>query len=142
MQPERTFLERLAGRSPQDRPSDRTGQDVHALMDSVRRHLNRLLNSRHGMSEALGDYGLPALGDMVGSGGDPVRVVGEAIKTAIEKYEPRLRRVRVTCDESPGPQNRQKLVFRIEATLVGRGQEHRVWYETSLNGGGGFDVAG
>jgi len=33
------------------------------------------------------------------------------------------------------------LSFRVEAVLVGRSGEHRVWYETMVTGAGEFDVA-
>ena len=65
-------------------------------MDSVRGHLRRLLNSRHGLSEAMPDYGLPALTDMTVGSRDYAHAIQEAIRVAVEKYEPRLDRVRVT----------------------------------------------
>ena len=108
------------------------------MMDSVRVHLARLLNARQGMSEAQPDYGLPALSDLTIGVGDYVKKVRDSIQTAIEKYEPRLRRVRVTLvtDED----QERTLAFRVDAVLVSRTGEHRVWYETSLAGDGQFDV--
>ena len=107
-------------------------------MDSVRAQLSRLLNARHGMSEAQPDYGLPALADLTIGAGDHVQKVRDAIQTAISKYEPRLRRVRVTqvADED----ELRTLSFRVDAVLVSQTGEHRVWYETSLGGDGQFDV--
>jgi len=113
-------------------------EDVAALMSSVRRHLQRLLNARHGLSEAMPDYGLPALTDLTIGSGDYVHAIQEAVRVAIEKYEPRLRRVRVSrVVEEDAPHT---LSFRVEATLVGRTGEHRVYYETTVSGGGQFDV--
>jgi len=114
-------------------------EDLEALMDSVRRQLARLLNSRHGLSEAQPDYGLPALTDLVVGSGDYEQAVQRAIQTAIEKYEPRLRRVRVArvIDEDGG----RSLAFRVDAVLVSRSGEHRVCYETMMSGGGQFDVS-
>lgn len=114
-------------------------EDLDALMDSVRRQLVRLLNSRHGLSEAQPDYGLPALTDLVVGSGDYVQAVQKAIQAAVEKYEPRLRRVRVSrvIDEEGG----RSLSFRVDAVLVGRSAEHRVSYETSMGGEGQFDVS-
>jgi type VI secretion system protein len=110
-------------------------------MDSVRDNLARLLNSRQGMSEALPDYGLPAMADLTFGGGDDARRVEEAIRMAVEKYEPRLRRIRVSpvVHEDAG-QHRHSLSFRIDATLRGASGEHRVWYETEVRGTGEFDV--
>lgn len=138
---ERMLLDRIAEMGDRRRggyePS--ATENIDALMESVRRHLGRLLNSRHGMSEALPDYGLPALSDLtVGSGGY-VQRVQEAIRVAIEKYEPRLRRVRVgrVTDEEEA---HHSLSFRVEAILIGRSGEHRVCYETLVSGDGQFEV--
>ena len=115
-------------------------EDVGALMESVRTHLRRLLNARHGMCECAMDYGLPAISDISVDVGDHVRAMQDAIHTTVERYEPRLRRVRVTrvVDDEEG----RSLTFRVDAVLVSESGEHRVYYETSLGGGGQFEVEG
>ena len=114
-------------------------EDLDALMTSVRRQLARLLNSRHGLCEAQPDYGLPALTDLVVGSSDYILAVQKAIQTAIEKYEPRLRRVRVTPVEDD--EHGRSLAFRVDATLIGRTGEHRVCYETMMGGEGQFNVS-
>ena len=103
---EQTLLERIADRASgaRRRYEPTVTEDVEALMESVRRHLTRLLNSRHGMSECLPDYGVPALSDLIVGVGDYVQTVQEALQSSIENYEPRLRRVRVSriLDETTG----------------------------------------
>ena len=142
MKREKTLLERIADRggSIRRRSEPTATEDVDALMESVRRNLTRILNARHGMSECLPDYGLPALADLTVGIGDHVRTMQNALHTAIEKYEPRLRHVRVTraVDDDEG----RTLAFRVDAVLMGRSGEHRVWYQTSLGGNGQFDVEG
>ncbi len=137
---EQTLLERIAaGEHRRGRYEPSPVEDVEALMESVRRHLGRLLNARHGLSEAMPDYGLPALTDLTIGSGDYVHLIQEAIRVAIEKYEPRLRRVRVhrVVDEDAP----QTLSFRVEATLIGRSGQHRVFYDTSMSGKGQFQVS-
>lgn len=139
---EKTFLERIAslrGRAGA-RYQPTAKEDVDALMDSVGRHLARLLNARHGMSLALPDYGLPALTDLTIGSGDYVSAVQDSIRVAIEKYEPRLRRVRVVRLDDENA-DRCMLRFRIEATLVGQNERHVVWYETMLRSDGQFEVS-
>ena len=114
-------------------------EDLDALMDSVRDHLGRLLNARHGMSEAMPDYGLPAMTDLTIGSGDYVQRVQEAVQMAIEKYEPRLRRVRVTRADDEDSAHR--LVFRVDAVLMSQTGEHRVCYETQVASSGRFDVS-
>ncbi len=140
---EQTLLERIAasgGRmSGRARAGPTTEEDIDALMDSVRRHLTRLVNSRHGFSEAHPDYGLPALTDLTVGSGDYVRRIQDAIRVTIEKYEPRLQRVRVTRVETEGAG--RTLAFRVEGTLVTKSGQHRVYYETSMGGSGQFEVS-
>ena len=141
---EKSLLERIAhGAGPlRGRAQATAVEDLDALMESVRINLARILNARHGMSEALPDYGIPALTDMTISSGDYVQVMQSAIATAIEKYEPRLRRVRVTqvIDEDR-PKTKQTLAFRVDGTMISQSGQHRVWYETSIAGNGEFDVS-
>ena len=138
---EQTLLERIASceRRLRDRLQPTTNENIDALMESVRFHLARLLNARHGMSEAMPDYGLPALTDLVVGSGTYIEAVEEAIRVTIDKYEPRLRRVRVTRiqdDEGMG----RMLAFRVDAVLISQSGEHKVWYETEVTGAGDFDV--
>ena len=81
---EQMLLDRLAalGGTQQSRYHPTTEQDIDALIASVQRNLQRLLNARHGMSEALGDYGLPALTDLIVGSADYVEAVAASIKTA------------------------------------------------------------
>lgn len=141
---EQTFLRRLAGGSgiragPRHQPT--TAENVEELRESVRLHLARLLNSRHGMSEAAPDYGLPALVDLTASSGDHVAAVERAIRTAIEKYEPRLRRVRVSCVREEDVAAQRALAFRVDAVLVGRDGEYSVGYVTAVGPTGQLEVA-
>ncbi len=137
---ERTFLERIADRDVGGGPT--SDEDLGALMESVRRHLGRLLNSRHGMCQTLPDYGLPSLVDLTAGSGDQVQIVANALKATIERYEPRLRRVRVTQDLEEGAPQSGKLFFRVDAILICENGEHKVWYQTQFAGGGEFDVSG
>ena len=137
---ERTFLKRIADRD-MGGESD-SDEDLEALMESVRHHLGRLLNARHGMCQTLADYGLPSLVDLTAGSSDQVQVVANALKTTIERYEPRLRRVRVSQDRQEDEPRNEKLFFRVDAILISEHGEHKVWYQTRFGGGGEFDVVG
>ncbi len=137
---EHTLLQRIAmsEQPSRSRVDTSSSEDLDALMESVRMHLGRLLNARHGMCEALPDYGLPALTDLTVGHTDYVRAVEDAIRTTIDKYEPRLKRVRVArvMDE----EGAHVLAFRVDAVLISQSGEHRVWYQTEVTGAGEFDV--
>lgn len=139
---EKTLLRRLAEieDSGRGRYEPSATEDLDALMESVRDHLGRLLNARHGMSEAMPDYGIPAMTDMTIGSGDYVERVQDAIRVAVEKYEPRLGRVRVTRADDED-ESGQQLVFRVDAVLHSQSGDHRVCYETHVAGNGKFDVS-
>ena len=141
MAQEHTLLKRITdyGTRAAGRPREASAVDnMRTLEESVRQHLNQLLNSRHGMSEALPDYGLPALTDLTGGAANYARLLQEAIRLAVEKYEPRLRRVRVTRQEED--ETAQKMVFRVEGELQSRSGRVGVSYEAAVAGDGRFDV--
>jgi len=139
---EQSFLDRVAAGLDGGRSGSATTEDVQALAESVRSNLARLLNSRQGMSPAQPDYGLPALTDVPLEAGNAIGGLRETIRHTIERYEPRLQRVRVTSPPDEDLDLRRRLVFRIDAVLVSRSGEHLVRYQTSLSGTGEFDVAG
>ena len=141
---EQTFLQRLAsgvGPGSGRRREPTTAENVDDLQEAVREHLAHLLNARHGMSQAAPDYGLPALVDLITSTGEQVPAMQRAIRAAIEKYEPRLRNVRVSCLRSEDAPRQRSLVFRVDAVLVGRDGEYDVGYVTGVSPKGEFEVA-
>jgi type VI secretion system lysozyme-like protein len=138
---ERMLLDRIADRGDprHGRYEPSATEDIGTLMESVRRHLDRLLNARHDMCETVPDYGLPALTDLTIGSGDYVQRVQKAIHEAIKKYEPRLRNVKVGRVEDE--EDAHTVSFRIEAKLVGETDEVSVCYETMVTGSGQFEVS-
>lgn len=97
---------------------------------SVVAHLNWLLNSRRDRHPQLEGYGLPDLHDYMHSPNPEVALAVE-LKRVIEKYEPRLTRVRVSPEAGPEGTfvGRLHARFVIEAMLVeeeGRREFHEM----------------
>jgi type VI secretion system protein len=110
----RTLLERLA---VPDAPDERHIEvDPGQLRESIRHHLQQLLNSRPGSSPSAPDYGTPEFDDLFRGGRTADKLFGAKIAACIEKYEPRLKdvRVRFIVDESEP----LRLRFDIEALMV------------------------
>ena len=128
---ERTILERLADPRVEERTIE---ENTEALARSVLRHLQRMLNTRHGFSETLPDFGLPDIADLFHSGGDAAGVLRKAIRTTIEKYEPRLRNVRIEAVEGDG--DALALRFEIKAELVTAEERAHVLFETTVDSSG------
>jgi type VI secretion system protein len=129
---EQSLLERL--RDPgADRP--RTIQEnTSRLVDSVIANLRRLLNSRNGIAPIREDYGIPDLSDMVHSFPEANARMRAAIKAAVEKFEPRLRKVSVR----PASAGDDMFSLRLEITaeLVTPSQKAPVWFETRIDANG------
>jgi type VI secretion system protein len=90
---ERSILERLAD-PRQDAPRT-TRRDNARLVASILEHLGKMFNTRQGNAPVAPDYGIPPMADMVHSFPTSIRIMEQAIRTTIEKYEPRLTGVRV-----------------------------------------------
>jgi type VI secretion system protein len=139
---EESLLERIASWeewTSSDSSEPRLEPNTEKLVQSVRRNLVRLLNSRHGLSAALPDYGLPAFADLRVEQPCVVEAIRSAMQASIEAYEPRLRNVRVT--PRAGNDDCERLVFRIDAVLAAR-PGIAIWYETRLTPGGEVRVEG
>ncbi|ELR8704395.1 type VI secretion system baseplate subunit TssE [Vibrio vulnificus] len=99
----------------------------HALMDSLRRDLESLLNSRINwmtLSDELREiqtsilrYGLPDFSSMPFSSADGQQVLCQRVKETIQQYEPRLNYVSVVIAEDKNPIDRI-LKLRIKATCM------------------------
>ena len=91
--------------------------DQQELLESIHDHLIRLLNARQGVLRHLPDYGLPDLDTFYRELPYSEEDIAYAVKTVIEKYEPRLENVRV----QPRARDIRKCVVRME--ISGRLQD-------------------
>ncbi len=96
---------------------DETSSDEHRVL-SVVGNLNRLFNARRGSLVHLPDYGLPDISEIYRDMPDSVIELREAVRQAVEKYEPRLRRVRVE-HQNTDPYA-MRLIFLLSGELSDR----------------------
>jgi type VI secretion system protein len=135
---ERSLLERL--RDPEPDAARTIHENTSRLAESVLGNLRRLLNSRHGVAATLPDYGIPDLCDLVHSFPEAAGAMRKALKSTIEKYEPRLRKVNLKAVEHPD--DPLALHFEITAELVTEEERTSVWIETRIDGHGGVEIRG
>jgi len=133
---ERSLLDRL--RSPEPESSRTIHEDPRRLSESVIQNLRRLLNSRHGIVPTQLDYGIPDLCDVIHNFPDAIQGMRRAIKTTIEKYEPRLRRVSVKHLESAD--DPLALRYEITAELITEEGKSSIWIQTRIDRSGEVDV--
>jgi type VI secretion system protein len=135
---ERSLLERF--RAPEPDAARTIHENTNRLAESVMLNLRRLLNSHHGISPIRDDYGIPPICDVLHSFPDAIAGMRKAIKTTIETYEPRLRRVNVKHVELA--EDPLALNFEITAELVTEEEKASVWISTRIDGSGQVRVKG
>ncbi len=121
------LLDALTGRFPDGERVDDVPEDERRLR-SVLGNLARLFNTRRGSLAHLPDYGLPDVADVTRSASDRVDALREAIREAVQRYEPRLRRVRVEPEQG-GASSPARLVFLLVADMAPGG---RVEFQTTI----------
>jgi len=125
---ERTLLERLANPSLDEART--TAYSTRALADSVKRHLQRMLNTRQAQTPIQPEYGMVDVTDCAESLPDVLDTVRRALRTSVERFEPRLRRVRITSLPSA---DSITLHFSITGELAA-GREHvAVAFDTTID---------
>ena len=87
---------------------------------SIMDHLNRMFNTRCGTLSHMSDYGLPDVSDVYRRLPEGLDELQAAIKQTVERYEPRLKKVKVVQRGDETLANR--LVFVVSAELAEGGQ--------------------
>jgi type VI secretion system protein len=134
---EERLLDRI--RSWEKRPILRNREDPRRVTDSVLRHLQRLLNTKEGNVPIAEDYGVPDFTDFLHSYPDSVREMERTLRLVIQKYEPRLKAVRVSF--VPQDESALSLSFQITARLSTE-EKTQVLFETRVDSEGKIEVRG
>ncbi len=122
----RTLFERLQ--------QDRTSQPVFtekqeaALRSSILQNLERILNSRAGMSQACEGYGIPDLTQIVNGVPERARDIERALEQCIRQYEPRLTQVEV--EHIPDAHGPMTACFKVRAAASTGKSAEDLWFET------------
>lgn len=93
--------------------------DKKRVIFSIMDNLNRIFNTRKGSIPHLKDYGLPDISEIYRKMPGGIQVLEDAILKTVEKYEPRLRNIRVIRQEDDAKASR--LVFILSCELINGG---------------------
>jgi type VI secretion system protein len=129
------LLERF--RSWEREPHRRGSDDQRRCVDSIVDHLQKMLNTRQGNVPIAKDYGVPDFLDFLQSYPDSVRDIEMSIRSAIEKYEPRLSGTCVTF--IPDDVETLTLRYQIMARLAMEG-DRQVYFETVVDTDGKISI--
>jgi type VI secretion system protein len=135
---ERSLLERI------DEAGQSLGRSLHIdpekAAESVLQHLRKMLNVHQGNVPTLPTYGMPDFNDLTVQFPEAIVEIQRALKSSIEQYEPRLKRVRIR--HVPDEENPLTLRFEIIAQLaVGEGAA-ALRFETLLDPSGMVSIRG
>ena len=129
------LLERI--RNIELNPDRREGRDTGRRINSILNHLQRVLNTKQGSSPIAGDYGIPDFTDMPGAfSTGATHDMERIIKHVIEKYEPRLTKVRASFKTQED--DVLSLRFEIDARLAD--EEIPITFETVVDAGGKINI--
>jgi type VI secretion system protein len=134
---EERLLERI--RAWEKDPSRRSREDPGKVTDSVIGYLQRILNTKQGNVPIAGDYGLPDFSDLVYAFPESIRDIEKAIRQAIQKYEPRLKTVRINYVQQE--EDVLTLRFQIIAKLSSESKT-QVLFETVIDSEGKVNIKG
>jgi type VI secretion system protein len=119
-------------------PSRRVTEDPKQLIRSVQEHLQRILNTRQGNVPIAEDYGIPDFTELMSGYPESQRAIERAIRSTIERYEPRLQAVRVAILGEE--KDNLTLSFQISARMLLREGKDSVTFDSVLDAGGRFTV--
>lgn len=113
--------------------------DPKRTLDSVKEHLQKILNTRQG-SVPLGDeYGLPDFVELLRDYPESLREFERSIRLTIQKYEPRLKTIKVRLLQNED--DPLTLRFQISAKLVSPEQRMPVLLESVVDQDGKVRIA-
>lgn len=145
---EERLLERL--QIWEKNPQRRAKEDPRRMIDSVVRHLQRILNTKQGNVPIAEDYGTPDFTDffltLPKTEVNPKREIEKSIRLAIQKYEPRLQGVRVSLiDQEEGEVDLHTDPLTIRFQITGRlvmESKTQVFLETIVDNEGKINIVG
>ncbi|MCX8021880.1 MAG: type VI secretion system baseplate subunit TssE [Syntrophorhabdaceae bacterium] len=121
--------------------SERKTRDIPYIIDSILRHLQRLLNTRRGSVPIADDYGMPDFTSFEGTNlNEQAKEVAANIKNMILKYEPRLGKIQIIF--IPDSDDMLSLKFKLQAEIIHvRDQVIPVEFETIISSDGRVKVS-
>jgi len=133
---DRRLFERMT--DPEPPAARHRGINTRRLIESVTQYLGKMMNSRHGCTQIQSDFGIPDLNKFMYSFPESLPMMRSAIQLAVEKYEPRLKSVRVRYIENPDKP--LDIRFQITAQLITEDKPIPIVFATRTGSKGGLDI--
>jgi len=130
------LLERI--QSWKSEPKKRSRGDPGRTIDSVLMHLERILNTRQGSVPIAEDYGIPDFTSFLDNYPDSLRDFERSIRQSIQKYEPRLKAIRVRFE--PDEEDPLSLRFQIVGKLISDDYKEQIRFESVMGSEGKIKI--
>jgi type VI secretion system protein len=130
------LFENLIGRFSDGTPVEAVSPAEKRMM-SIKDNLTRIFNTREGLLPHLKDYGLPDISEIYRTMPHGIERLESAIKTTIEKFEPRLKNIKLLRL----PQTQGKVLtieFTVSGEVLGIG---RITFQTTFLSSGQSSIA-
>lgn len=114
--------------------------DIGELRDSVILHLKKLLNTRQGSVPIQPEYGMPDLSEFINLFPESITKMQATIASVIEKFEPRLKSVRVDYKENPDDVLNIKFEITAQLVVPDRDQQSSCYFETTVGTSGHIEI--
>ncbi len=119
-------------------PNRRSKEDPGKIMDSVLAHLQRILNTRQGNVPIAEDYGVPDFTTLLQGYPHSLQDFERSIRESIQKYEPRLKAVRVSF--IPQEEDILSVRFQITGKLATEDHKDPVFFESVVGSDGRISI--
>ncbi|AUR53065.1 type VI secretion system baseplate subunit TssE [Aquella oligotrophica] len=116
---------------------DKQDNNSSAYIDSILEHLRNILNTRRGSVLIADNYGMPDLTNFPGENlAEAVQELEKMMRITIERYEPRLRNIKISYN--PDTSDALTLKFGLSAELIvdNGGRQHPIFFETVITSDG------
>ena len=130
------LFENLIGRFSDGTPVEAVSPAEKRML-SIKDNLTRIFNTREGLLPHLKDYGLPDISEIYRTMPHGIERLESAIKTTIEKFEPRLKNIKLMRL----PQTQGKVLtieFTVSGEVLGIG---RITFQTTFLSSGQSSIA-
>lgn len=129
-----TLLQRIVD------PQRTSRTDISELRDSVILHLKKLLNTRQGSVPIHPEYGMPDLSEFINLFPESVTKMQSTIASIIERFEPRLKSVRVDYKENPNDVLNIKFEITAQLVVPDQDQQSTCYFETTVGTSGHIEI--
>ena len=115
-------------------PQRRITEEPAQMIRSIQEHLQRILNTRQGNAPIAEDFGVPDFTNFMSAFPDSQRTMERQVRQTIQKFEPRLKGVRVGF--FPREDDPLTISFKITARLVLKDHKDPVSFESEVDSSG------